>query len=273
VKKILLFPAILFFGIFVAWPLVEVIILSFYKTNYMKSIFVGFDNYITIFKSKDFILSIFNSLFYASILVPGQIILSLFLSFFIMDMGKGWQDISRILFYVPILSAGIIIAQVWKWIFQIDGPVNWILSLMNIDKVNWFGQGITSIPAISLIVLFSSFGGNILLFLASILSIDKEIIEAAKIDGANSFIIRMKIILPMIKNTIILVGLMSMIAAFQIFETIYSLSPQTYSATMTFHIYQQGFIFSKYGLAAAEAVILIIMMSSLSILKKRFEHE
>lgn len=272
-KYLLLIPAILFFSLFTAWPIIQVIQLSLYKTNFITSTFVGIDNYIAIFSSNDFLLSILNSFFYALLMVPGQLIISTFLSLYIYNMKKHWLDISRILFYIPTLSAGIIIAQSWQWIFKYEGPINWLLGLLQISPINWFGQGFTSILAISFIVVISTFGGNIIIILASILSIDKSIFEAATIDGANERQIKFMIIIPMIKKTLVLIGLVAMINSFQIFEYIYQLSPQSYTATMTFRIYADSFNFGKYGIAASEAVVLLIITIALSLLKKRIEKE
>lgn len=272
-KYILLIPISLFFCLFTIWPLGQLVYLSLYKTNFITSVFVGFNNYINIFSNKDFLLSISNSLFYAMLLVPGQIIISLLFALFVYNMKKHWLDITRIFTYLPVLSAGIIIAQSWQWIFKFEGPINWLLSLVKINPVNWFGQGYTSIPVISFIVIISTMGTNVIILLASILSIDKSLLEAAKIDSASENQIKLFIIIPMIKNTLILIGLLSAINAFQIFEYIYSLSSNAYTATVTYNIFASGFMYSKYGESAAQAIILLIVTIILSLFKKRFENE
>jgi len=256
---------------FTIWPLAEVVKLSLYKTNFITTKFVGLDNYIYALTDPDFLQSIVNSIFYALILIPGQIFAALFMALSIYSLNKRWQDISRIILYVPVLSAGIIIAGSWKWIFHIDGPINWLLSIFNIEAINWFAQGVTAIPIISFIVIFSTFGSNLIILLAAILSIDKGILEAAMIDGAHEHQIKWQIIVPIISPVIVLIGLLSAINAFSIFENIYSLAPQGFAATMTFHIYQSGFMFSKYGVAAAESIILLLIVVTLSLIKKKVE--
>jgi ABC-type sugar transport system permease subunit len=272
-KYILLIPAILFYTLFTIWPIAEVVKLSLYKTNFIVSKFVGLDNYIAIFSDNNFLLSIVNSLFYALLLIPGQIIVSLFFSLYIYNMKKRWIDVSRILFYIPVLSAGIIIAQSWQWIFKFEGPVNWLIGLFGISPINYFGQGITSIPVISFIVIMTTFGSNIIIILASILSIDKSLLEAAKIDGASEGQIKWYVIIPMIKNTLILIGLLAAINAFQIFEYILQLSPQAFTFTMTYNIYSESFLYGKYGIGAAEAIVLLIITILLSLLKKKVEND
>lgn len=269
-KYMLLVPGLIFFSLFTAWPIIEVFRLSVYKTNFITSSFVGMENYIISLRDPVFIRSMINSLMYIIFLVIGQVLASLFFSLLLYPMSKKWQDNSRILLYVPMLSAGIIIAQSWRWIFHADGPINWILGLMGISVVNWFGE-YTAIPIVSFIVVFSSFGGNVIIMLASLQAVNRDFIEAATIDGASWNQIKLKILIPLIGPTIGMVGILSAIAALQIFETIYALAPYEYSATMTYHIYRQGFQFGKYGMASAQAVILLIITIILSRIKGKIE--
>jgi len=267
----LLIPAIVFFSLFTAWPLGEVIVLSLYKTNFITTKFIGIDNYIAIFSDSDFITSIFNSLFYCFLMVPGELLLGLGSAFLIFKLSKKWQDVSRIIFYIPVLTAGIIIAQIWKWIFHIDGVFNWFIKLIGLSPINYFGDWYSAIPTVAFIVIIGSFGANTIIFLAAMQSIDKSLFEAAEIDGASFRQIKYRIILPMIMPTISLVTLLTIIASFGVIETIMMLVPQSYAATVTYSIYRSGFLFSKYGIASAEAIVFLVIMILLSLLKNRIE--
>jgi multiple sugar transport system permease protein len=201
------------------------------------------------------------------ILVPGQLIASLFFALWLYRLDKKTISVSRIFLYLPTLSAGIIIAQSWKYLFHINGPINWIVG----DKINWFGQGFTAIPIISFIVIFSSFGANVIILLASLQSVNKDYIEAATIDGCNYRQIKLHVLLPLIMPTILMIGILSAINSVMIFETIYSLCQQDYAATMAYQIYTQGFKFSQYGMASAQSIILLLFTVGLSILKRKVE--
>lgn len=241
------------------------------KTNFITTKFIGFDNYFNAFTDSNFIISILNSLFYCILMVPGQLFLGLGSAFLIFKLSKKWQDVSRIIFYIPVLAAGIIIAQIWRWIFHMNGLFNWIIGLFGIMPINYFGEWYSAIPSVAFIVIVSSFGANTIIFLAAMQSIDKSLFEAANIDGASWWQIKYRIIIPMIMPTIGLVTLLTIIASFGIFETIYSLVPQSYSATTTYSIYRSGFLFSKYGLASAESIIFLFIILSLSLIKNRIE--
>ena len=204
-KYFLLMPTLIFFLLFTLWPIIKVIEMSFYQTNFIVTRFVGLQNYVDLFNNEAFIQSIKNSLLYITILPLLNVIVSVSITFLIADLSKKWQDISKILIYIPVLGGGIILAQVWRWVFAIDGLMNWILSLFHIAPVYWFGNSVTSIVVICVIVVIASFGGYIIMLLAALTSIDKSIYEAAKIDGASDFQIKIKIILPLIKSTIALI--------------------------------------------------------------------
>jgi len=272
-KYFLLMPTLIFFLLFTLWPIIKVIEMSFYQTNFIVTRFVGLQNYVDLFNNEAFIQSIKNSLLYITILPLLNVIVSVSITFLIADLSKKWQDISKILIYIPVLGGGIILAQVWRWVFAIDGPMNWILSLFHIAPVYWFGNSVTSIVVICVIVVTTTFGGYVIILLASLTSIDKSIYEAARMDGASNFQIKMKIVLPLIKSTIALVYLLSMIASLQVFEYIYALVPQQYAATITYNIYVTGFKNSKWGLASAQAVILMIITFILSYLQRRISNE
>jgi len=271
VPYLFLIPAIIFFTLFTAWPIIKVIQLSFYQTNFITTTYVGLGNFISLFRDDVFIQSLKNSVAYILLLPCVNVVISLSLLFMTSKLSKKWQDASRILLYIPTLSGGIIIAQVWKWIFSINGVANWFVSLFGLSSINWFGQGSTAIPVVVFIVSMASFGGYVIILLAAITSIDKGIIESARIDGASEGQIRRKIIIPLLMPTILLIILLSMIASLQIFETIYALVPQSYAFTPTYSIYTLGFKLSKWGLASAQSVILLFITILLSIVKQKVE--
>jgi len=266
---LLLIPSLIFFLLFTIWPLIEVFRLSFLKINFITSKFIGFQNYIDSFKDPVFLTSIANSFLYAVLLVIGLLSVSLFLALYLYHMSKKWQNASRILLYLPTLSAGIIIALAWKWIFGSAGIASWIIG----KNINWFGQWQTAIPVISFIVIFASFGSTTIIFLSAIQNVNKEIIEAAVVDGASWWQIITHIILPMISPVIYMTIIMTILSAFMIFESIFMLAPYEYTATVTYSVYTKGFLFSKYGLASAQAVILLFISIILFVLKRKWEKQ
>jgi ABC-type sugar transport system permease subunit len=191
------------------------------------------------------------------------------LSLWAIKLSKRWQDATRVILYIPSLAAGLIISQLWAWVFHIEGPVNWLMGLAGLAPVSWLAKGYTVIPIIGLIIILGGFGGNFIVIMASILSIDKGVFDAAAIDGANNRHVNWGIIVPIIVPYIALVALLSAIQGPSIIYNIYALAPQNYAASMAFHIYQQGFMFSKYGMAAAQSVIFLVCMVGVALVKQR----
>jgi ABC-type sugar transport system permease subunit len=272
-KYILLIPALILFCLFVVWPMVELVKMSFTKTDFITTTFVGIDNYLAMLENPAFITAGVSSIIYTILLIIGQVGGAVVIALIVCKLEKKWIDFSRIAFYLPVLSAGLIIAQSWKWIFNINGPANYLLGLFGIEKVSWFSQGITGIPAISLIVTMSGIGAYLLILLSAITTIDKEILGAAQVDGASSLQIKVRIIFPMIIPTIGICILMTIISAFQVFETVMMMAPYEYTATMAYAIFTEAFVMSNHGGASAMAIVLTIIILIAGIIKNRLSHE
>jgi multiple sugar transport system permease protein len=262
---ILLIPAILFFAVFVAWPLVIICKTAFMQTNYITEKYIGLANFTDTLRDPKFRRAIFNSIFYIAVLVPIQTAGPVLISLLAYDLRQRWQNSARIAFYLPVLTAGVITSQIWKWVFHPKGPLNWILG----KQVGWFSTAATGIPAISMVIFFSTIGATMIMIMAQMQSIDKSLIEAAVIDGATRGQINRRLILPMTAPTIGLVALMAMIGSLQIIETIMLLAPYPITATLTFHIYQEGLVYSRYGKAAAQSILLLFLTVGLTVLKNK----
>jgi len=268
-RTALLAPAFVFFGLFVGWPIGELFVLSLTKTDFLSSEFVGLRNFWKALHDAAFMRSVANSGLYILLLTIGSGLSTWAVAMLVMDLPKWWQDTVRFVFYIPMLSAGIIIGQIWKWTFHMQGPLNWLIGLFGIEPISFFNSRITAIPAIVLVVMMSSLGAQLIILLSAILGIDKELYDAAKIDGASSLQIKLRIVTPMVMPTIWLLALLSIIAAPQIFETVLALAPYEHTATMTFQIYRTAFQASRFGLASAEALILFALLAGVILAKQR----
>ena len=270
-KYLLILPALILSALFFIWPIAAMIKYSMLKTNFITTSFVGLDNYARAFRDPAFLRSWLNSFFYMVFMVVGQVGGGLAVALSTMNLSKRWHDTVRITFYVPTLSAGIIIAQVWRWVFHSRGPLNWIVKLLGGESVAWFSQGVTAIPSISLVVVASGLGGAVIYFLAAILSIDRDLFAAAQMDGASWFQIKTRVVAPILRPIVATLALVAAIASFQVFETIYALAPYTHTATVTYHVYREAFVMGRYGLGSAQAFILLVATMGLALVKRRVE--
>jgi multiple sugar transport system permease protein len=269
---LLVVPAFLLFMVFSLGPLADIFRLSVLKTDYINSKFVGLANFKKIFTDPIFRQTIGNSFIYVLFIVPAVTLIATFISLLVVNM-KAWiHTYIRFVFYVPLLASGVIIANVWRWIYHPRGGLlNWLLSIIGLPAVIWFGGRWTAIMGVSMVVVTSTIGVHIIIYLASIKAIPKELYEAALIDGANWRQIRLRIVLPQILPTVLLMMLMNTIGAFQVWESIFLLAPYEYSQNIMYSVYTTGFMYSHFGLASAKSLVLIAIILTVAIIQRRIK--
>jgi len=270
-----LLPAVVFFTLFTLTPIVMMGAISLFETDYITSEFVGLQNYIDALTSSDFRQSIANSLFYCAFTVTLGTSIPLTVALTAYRYSNTYRDIVRFAFYIPSIASGIVIANAWKWIFDYrKGLANYLLSVISVEPVMWWGHQVTAIGIISLIVVNIWMGGGIILYLAVLTTIRKEVIDSARIDGANWRQIQTKILIPLIAPWVLFIILLHIISTFQIWENIYLLTsggPANTTATIVYNIYETGFLRSQYGMASARSVILVMFVLGLALVKNRLE--
>jgi ABC-type sugar transport system permease subunit len=262
-------PAFVLFLLFTLWPLGELLALSVYKTDYITRTFVGLENYKEVLASPVAAQAAFNSLVYAVLLVILQVGIAVLIVLLLFGLAKFWVDFARVAFYAPMLGAGLVLSATWRWVFARNGVANFLLGLFGIAPIAWFGQAVTGIPVITIILALSSFGGPLLLLFASLASLDKGIVEAAWIDGASLGQIKRHIVLPHLAPAIYICCFLSASGAPQIFEYLNFLSPYDYTATLTYQIYTQAFRLGQYGFAAAMTVLTTVLLLLLALTQKK----
>ncbi len=268
-KYLLLIPAVVLCVIFTLWPMAEVIIMSFQRTHFMGDTWVGFANYANLLTDYSFKRAMLNSVWYIVLFVPLQVGVAVFVTMLACRLSKRWQDVTRVVVYIPCMAAGMVIASIWSWIWHLEGPVNWILG----TRFNFFTQSVTAIPAISITTASVGIGGYVIMLVATTLAINKDLFDAAMIDGANNRQIKLRIILPIIMPMVWICVLLSAINAPQVIEYIIALAPYEHAATVSFDIYNEAFILGRYGPAAAKAMILLIWMLAMAWGKTRLARE
>lgn len=271
-------PAVIFIGIFFISSIVFTINLSFFEWDGFSPMkFTGFDNYIRLFQDSNFIMSVINT----AIWVVCSLIVSLLvpLLFAILITKSSWVSGFKNIFYFPTALSGtvggMIIGAVLSvyglpQIFHMLGMEEYVFDWLSIPYVNTFIMIATG--------MWQGIGLNMLLFIAGINNIDKSPIEAAKIEGAGTVKLYTRVILPLLKPTIIVVLLMSLVNSFKVFDSIWVMTkggPYRTSETLALTMYQESFIYGKLGSGAAVAVILtiIIMFVSYFNLKNTFKEE
>ena len=259
-------PWILGFLVFVAGPLVASFVLSFTKYNVLRPPqFIGLQNYVFAFTKDDlFLPSIVRSLYFAVLLVPlgmaGSLILALLLN------QKLWfTTLWRTMYFLPTLTPLIAAALLWRWMLNPDvGLVNYGLSLIGIKGPGWLSSIEWAVPALVLMGLWASVGGSrMIILLAGLQDVPKELLEAAEMDGANSWTKFWKVTLPMISPTVFFNLVLGIIFALRTFETAFIATnggPARATWFISLHIYQNAFVTFDMGYASALSWLFMVIL-------------
>lgn len=265
---------ILFVVTFIA-PLVMVGRLSFFKTDYVTSSYVGFQNYVDAFRDSYFTKSFFNSFIMTLMIAPMITMGAYTIASAISDYNEKMQAAARFLFYIPGLTSGIIMGLLWAWILDRTGLINNFLASFNIAAVPWLYDAWPARLSVAIVSTSTGVDGYIILYSVTMHSIPDEMKDAAKIDGATGRQYKRYIQLPLMMPTVMLTLLLSIVGTMQIWETIYVLTaqggPEGSTASPVYEIFMTAFMFGKAGLAAAKGIILLVVIATIVIVKNRIE--
>lgn len=260
-------PQILLFLIFLVYPIIEGIRLSLYKINYQNEIFVGFDNYIRLFSDAVFIKSTINTVILVVCIVALTVIFAMFVASAIFDKNAKYVSFIRGAYYIPVMVSMVVMSMIWSFLLN---PANGLISYAARQlemNVNFLGDTHWVLPVIIFVTFATNVGQAIILYIASMIGVPKELFEAAEVDGAGRMKIIFKIILPMVRPTTIYIIIMNIIAVLKIFVVIQLLTgggPNNASTTMMYYLYNNAFKYNQLGIASAVGVIMFLITLVLS---------
>jgi multiple sugar transport system permease protein len=267
-------PNLIFVCVFLIYPLFETFKLSFYDASINTSTFVGLQNYVEIFNDDVFLNSVKNTFYFALLIVPIIVVAAFTLAAIMKDLRPKAKSFFRTLFYLPVISTPVVLTMVWAWMYDTNfGIINYFTSLLGFSPFEWLGSPTTAVIAIALVVSTWSLGQPIILYLASMDGIPKELYEAADMDGAGPMRKFFNITLPLVANTSLFVTITTTIAVFQIFVVIYLLTgggPYYSTETLVFTIYRTAFTSLEFGKASAQGTVLFIIIMIISLIQLKF---
>jgi len=272
---LMLIPAFGFFLLSFVVPMILVSRLSFYRADYVTETFAAFSNYRIALTDPYYIKSFINSFWFVLMITPPMIFSGYKIASFLSDFPEKVQAAGRFIIYVPGLASGLIMALLWGWFLLREGLVNQFLSYFGVAAIPWLSEPWTARIAISVIMIVSSVGGQVILFAASMHSLPKELEDAAKIDGASHGQYKRHIVFPLMIPTILLTVLLQIVGTMQMWETIFVLTgeggPEGSTASPVYEIFLTAFRFGKSGLAAAKGIILMVVIAGILLIKQRIE--
>jgi multiple sugar transport system permease protein len=224
---------------------------------------VGFANYVELFKDKTFLKSLWNTIYFTAGTVPISIIISLFLAIALNQRIRGVKVFRSIYFFPSIISL-VAIGLVWMWMYNPEfGLLNYFLSLIGIDGPPWLNGINWAMPSIIIVAIWRGIGFNMLLFLAALQGISDSYYEAADIDGARWFGKFMHITIPLLSHTTFFVTVIAIVNSFQAFDLVYLMTfggPARSTSVLVFYLYQNAFRYFRMGYASAIAYVLFFIV-------------
>lgn len=262
-----LLPSLVFFVGFVIYPMILCVVTSFFDSTMNRAdIFVGLANYKELFSDPIFLGALRNTFVIVVVSVPVTCIFSLWVSSAIVDLPEWATSLFRCVFYLPVVTGSVAVTVVWKWMYNnYYGIFNYLGKNMGlIDKnINWLGDERFALGCIILILITTSVGQPIVLYVSALGNVDQSIVEAAEVDGATAFQCFWKIKWP----TTLYILVITTINSFQCFALIQLLTsggPNHSTDTIMYYIYYTAFKMYRYGYGNAMGVVLAVIIALLS---------
>lgn len=260
-----LLPSIFFFVVFSYWPLLQNLYLSFFSWNMVSPnmTFVGIENYTAVLGSEELIKILANTVVFVAIMLVLNFVLPYLFSFVLghlIERGKGFY---RSTLFMPATLSLAVASILFLWIYNpLAGPLSIVLSWFDLESPRWFKENWLVIFAICTIIGWKVFGYNLIVMLAAMLAVPKEMIEAAKLENASNWQIFKQIIVPMTSSTAIYVFTITVVFGLQyVLVPVNMLTqggPDQGSSNLVYIIYQYAFVFFQTGKSAAFAIITMI---------------
>lgn len=253
-------PALLGIFVFIIIPVICSFSLSFADWDLLNDIhFVGLSNYKTILSEKYFLQVLSNTFIYTIAVSVLGVIIPLILACILNTKIKG-AELFKATLFIPYITPMIVVALVWQWIFDPNiGLANQVLS----TNLNWLYDKHLAMPVLIFVSVWKLIGYNVIIFLSGLATINQELLESSKIDGANFFQTFKNITIPLLSSTIFFVIVITSISSFQAFDLIYMMTqggPENSTNVMVYSIYKYAFQYFEVGKASAVAYILFTII-------------
>ena len=262
-------PAAIVLLIFFFIPFFQTFLLSFldYSKNIYSPEFIGITNYAKLFQNPIFYKVLWNTFIYLFVAVPVLAIVPLFLAILINQKIRG-VTLYKIRIYLPVIVSIVVAAIAFKWLYADQGILNYIVALIGLQPAGWLTDPNFALYSVIIVTIWKGIGYYMIIYLAALMSVPKELYEACDIDGAGFFTKHLTVTIPHIMPTIALVTTISAISAMKVFAEIYVMTkggPLNSSKTIVYYIYERAFENLDLGYASAMAVVLLIIVMAFSL--------
>jgi multiple sugar transport system permease protein len=274
-------PAVSAIFIFFFIPVVAALVISFtdFDIYALRSLsntrFIGFTNYIRLFNDPLFWTALKNTFYYVIGAGPISVAISLCAALLLNSKLVKYKAIFRLAYFIPVVTTLVAVAIIWRFIYHPKfGMLNYLLSFVGINPIDWLGDPNWAMPAIMLMSVWKNFGYNMIIFIAGLQNIPDELYEAAMIEGANAWQKFRKITLPMLIPTTVFVSIITIIGFFQLFAEPYIMTqggPLNKTLSIVGYMYQEGFRWWNMGYSASLAFVLFIIIFIATLFQLRIQ--
>jgi len=265
-------PALTVIGVFFGLPVLAALALSLtdfdiYSLAHIENLrFVGFDNYLNLLRNPLFWKALGNTLYFVVVGVPLSIAVSLGAALLLNSKLGVFKPFFRTAFFAPVVTTVVAVAVIWRYLLHTRyGLINWGLSTLGIDPVDWLGDPHWAMPSIILFAVWKNFGYNMIIFLAGLQAIPEDLYEAARIDGASASRQFRHITLPILGPVLLMVSILTLAGYFQLFAEPYVMTqggPLQSTVSVLYLMYEEGFKWWNLGNASAVAFLLFVLMTA-----------
>lgn len=225
--------------------------------------FIGMDNYIAIFKDSNFYKALINNFYFLAFILPVIIVLSLFAAVILNEKIPG-RNAVRTIAVIPYVLIPAVVGIMWNWLYDANfGIINYFLSGLGIAPVGWLINKNVALISVSIVIIWSYLGYNMILYLAGLQGISSEMYEAAHIDGATRRQALIKITLPLLRPTTSLIVTLTLINVMQVYDQVVVMTgggPSMATMTLLQYQYISGFERQQLGYGSAIGVAILIIL-------------
>lgn len=276
-----LLPSLLVFGVFVYYALGFNVYLSTTSWNLLSEEVrsVGLGNYVRLLRDDTFWIALRNTIYFSGGTLAFSMSLGLLLALMLNEKLPA-RPLFRTIFFTPYITTTSAVALLWIWIFDPNfGLLNGALGVIGIDGPNWLTSQTWAMPALILMNVWKMTGYTMVIYLAGLTSIPRDLVEAARIDGAGRFAMFWRIVLPLLSPTTFFIMVTLLLSSFQVFDQVAIMTqggPVEATKVLNFYIWEQAFVNFRAGFAAAIAIVffglLLVLTGTQLWLSRRWVH-
>jgi len=276
-------PALAVIGVFFVLPVLGGLALSLtdfdlYALADLSTLrFVGLDNYLRLLQTPLFWQALGNTLYFVAVGVPLSIALSLGAALLLHSRFARFPGLFRTALFAPVVTTVVAVAVIWRYLLHTRyGLINQGLGTLGIDPVDWLGDPHWSMPAIILFAAWKNFGYNMIILLAALQAVPREVYESARVDGAGPMRQFTDMTFPMLLPTLMMVGILTLAGYFQLFAEPYVMTqggPLRSTVSVLYFMYEEGFRWWNLGFASAVAFVLFLLIFAVSAALWRFDRD